>query len=452
MSNTQIKGGSEVFEFVSYDLDDAGHITLAYRCGDHVFNELITLPSDVTKHINHTVTLDHALQLLHLIAGVSYFKHFVNTTQTMRIHYAVPDEVTKFIHAVYENGLGELLYKNKLSPILELTFESNTASRDNHSETQQTLNDGALLGLGGGKDSLVAAELLRRIGVQFNTFGVNGGDILAAQSVALKTVHTQVNRVVDIDAIQRLETEDGSPIINGHVPISAILSAIGAVVAIILQLSDVVVAVERSADEPTIKIYHGRDINHQWSKSSAYERAFDEILQAYVHTNMRFYSLLRPLKELDIMKLYFAFGLADKFKLLASSCNLSMAWTAGRSATHKLWDGSCDKCCFIYLLMSGAGHNAYAQEIMGHDLFADDSHKHTFISLLGLTDSKPFDCVGEIDESRESMDRAKEQIDSAKRFLYPATNSSVVWSDHHQIPVSIMSKIKPLIEQSLLQP
>lgn len=451
MSSSSVVGGSDTFECSSYSYDSTeGRIELSYRCGEHMFSEKIMLHIDRLADYDET-SLDHALQLLHLTAGVSYFKSFIATVNKINIGYDTPQSVRDYMLSTYEKGLGELLYKNSLSPHLNLSFT--TPAADAVYDTFKPITAGIpLLGLGGGKDSLVAVELLRLLGVMPATFGVNGGDILLKQAELLQTNHLSVQRVVDVAALQNITHSDGSPTINGHVPISAILACTGLVGAILTGCSDVVVAVERSADEPTVADYQGVSINHQWSKSSAFEQLFDETIQLYVHPQMRFYSLLRPLRELDIMRLYFGLGLAEKFKYSASSCNLSLNWTAGRQQGDKLWDGTCDKCCFMYLLMSGVGQNAYAVEIMGRDLFAAPEHTDVFLSLLGVTDHKPFDCVGEISEAREAMNVAKLQITSAQRFVYPpADGESVLWSNIYRIPPAISAPLETLVKQQLFE-
>ena len=59
--------------------------------------------------------------------------------------------------------------------------------------------------------------------------------------------------------------------INGHVPITAIVASICAVAAAALGRGAVLLSNERSADEPTRRLAD-RDVNHQYSKSSAFER------------------------------------------------------------------------------------------------------------------------------------------------------------------------------------
>jgi len=67
------------------------------------------------------------------------------------------------LNIVYKKGLGEFLYRNKLDPKSIAKFP--------YSKIKTTLNnikvfDRGLLGIGGGKDSIVAAGLLEKFNIK----------------------------------------------------------------------------------------------------------------------------------------------------------------------------------------------------------------------------------------------------------------------------------------------
>ena len=68
-----------------------------------------------------------------------------------------------------------------------------------------------------------------------------------------------------------------------------------------------VVSNESSADEPTLH-YNRVAINHQYSKSSAHEKAYQAHLARIFGDSLRYYSFLRPLSEVHIAEIFAAEG------------------------------------------------------------------------------------------------------------------------------------------------
>jgi UDP-N-acetyl-alpha-D-muramoyl-L-alanyl-L-glutamate epimerase len=435
-----IKDSAHNFCFDKYTFDEkALLVQLYYSCGKYKFCESVKFDHIGEPQNLSTVALQNALKLLHITAGISYYKAFARGVDTMTVGYELPSGVVEYFNHLYEEGLGEFYYTNDMPPVLAAKFVGGgSATAGDDADLS-----GYVVGLGGGKDSLTAVKLLSEIDESpISTFGVNASDILSYQADILGTNHFQVTRTFDIDASRSIAPEKpGTKIPNGHVPISAILGCIGLVGGILTGRANVVVAVERSADEPTRLDYQGKDINHQYSKSSDFEKAFNTVIKQWVGSNAGYFSILRPLRELDIMKLFYALDLDTELAGKYTSCNRSIGFTTGGDRS-KLWCGECDKCAFIFLLMSGAGHFDDAVELFGSDLLANNDLRHTYESLLGLTESKPFDCVGEIDESRESMTIAKSFSAGARAYIYPAEKSSEIWNENNNLPNDISTRLK----------
>ena len=85
--------------------------------------------------------------------------------------------------------------------------------------------------------------------------------------------------------------------LNGHVPITGILSLIVVACAIIHGFDAIAMSNEHSASAPNIA-----DVNHQYSKSFEFEQAFSRLLERHVVTGVRYFSLLRPLTEIAIAR------------------------------------------------------------------------------------------------------------------------------------------------------
>ena len=69
-----------------------------------------------------------------------------------------------------------------------------------------------------------------------------------------------------------------------------------------------------SADEATLVTSDGLVVNHQWSKSTAFER----LLQPLLPAGLGYFSLLRPLQEIAIARCFAELG---TFDTVAISCN-----------------------------------------------------------------------------------------------------------------------------------
>ena len=85
--------------------------------------------------------------------------------------------------------------------------------------------------------------------------------------------------------------------LNGHVPVTGILSAIAVLAAVLDGRDAVIMSNEWSASIPTMEV-DGRPINHQYSKSAAFEAAFRAVLAGSLGTPLSYFSELRPFTEL----------------------------------------------------------------------------------------------------------------------------------------------------------
>src|SRR5690606_25469956 len=104
---------------------------------------------------------------------------------------------------------------------------------------------------------------------------------------------------------------------NGHIPVTAINSAILALAAVVTGVDQVVFSNERSASYGSL-IEGSGEVNHQWSKGWAFEQAFAAHLRSHVAADLRYYSLLRPLSELAVARQFAKF---DRYDAWFSSCN-----------------------------------------------------------------------------------------------------------------------------------
>ncbi len=185
----------------------------------------------------------------------------------------------------------------------------------------------------------------------------------------------------------------GAP--NGHVPVTAITSAVAVLAAVATGAADVVMGIERSADEPSLVTAEGVEVNHQYSKSSEAER----LLQAaFEPTGVRWFSLLRPLTELAIGASVAARGLASDIV----SCNrVFTVWNENAASRTQRACGECAKCLFTALMLAPGSSPTEISDQYGGALLDRADHVDEVRELW--SDEKPFDCVGERHESAAAL-------------------------------------------------
>lgn len=429
------------FIFESYDFNDSTKtLLLRYSLDSEVhFEEKYIFDFDFSPY--NKTSLNKTIERLFFIAGVSYYKTYIPPEIIVKAG-TINGAEAKFYSKTYEKGLGEFWYVNNLDPKTKIVFP---VSGENAEEKFSHNGTGVLVAVGGGKDSLVSIELLKEIGVKdISTWSLNHKAQLEPLVERIGTNHYYVGR--EWDKKLNNPKDDLPESYNGHVPISAIFACTGAVVAVLTGKKDVVMSNERSSDEPTLT-YQGLEINHQYSKSSEFETDFQNILKNDFSDSLRYYSLLRPLSEVQIAKQFIKTGF-NKYHDVFSSCN--SAFVHGSNSIS--WDGTCSKCAFIYLVLSTYVDEDKLNNLIGHNLLLDATLENTYNQLLGIDGEKPLECVGEIAESRWAMDKMKEKYPELNKYQYPPVEERDIFylsSDH--MPEDVRSAILPIFEQNLLQ-
>jgi hypothetical protein len=378
------------FIFKDYFFDrQTKKLKLNYQLDDkYSFTETYLFNFDFVDYNDAALTM--AIENLFFLAGVSYFKAFVPKNILVE-KGSITTTQAEFYTRTYKKGLGEFWYMNSLDPNTKINFPINSETLV--PATKETTG-GVLIGLGGGKDSLVVIEALRNSGLQVSTWSLNHRSQLEPLVKSIGLTHLYVERTID-----RLLMElNSSGALNGHIPISAILAACGTLVAVLSGNQDVIVGNEQSANEDSL-IYEGVSINHQYSKTQEFELDFQNHISEMFVDSIRYYSFLRPLSELRIAEIFGTIGF-DRYYGLFSSCN--RAYTL--SSEHMFWCGECAKCCFIFLALTPFVDKTRLQSLWnGKNLLLEPSLEEIYMNLLGISGDKPLDCIGEIKESRSAM-------------------------------------------------
>ena len=157
----------------------------------------------------------------------------------------------------------------------------------------------------------------------------------------------------------------------------------------------IILSNESSANESNIA---GTDVNHQYSKSYAFERDFTDYVRDVIGLPVRYFSLLRPFNEMQIAK---QFAALPQYHAVFKSCN------AG--SKQNIWCCSCAKCLFVYCILSPFLPEEQLTAIFGENLLEKTSLQADFDGLCGLSDVKPFECIGTVREVCAALRRTTAQ-------------------------------------------
>ncbi|MFN7161028.1 MAG: endonuclease domain-containing protein [Candidatus Gracilibacteria bacterium] len=400
------------FTFENYQFNkETGALSLVYSLDEDKFEEKIYFP---VENINWNKVNQNALETaffnLHLIGGIGYWKTTLPKEMTIKSGSLDKDQAA-FWDTLYTKGLGEFFFKNQIDfrDLVHFPY----IDREAAASKELDLPNGVLLPIGGGKDSLVSAELLFKNNKGFTSFSVHAHGPIKPCVEKIGKPWLLIKREMDP---LLFEWNKSGTVWNGHVPITAYISFVMVICCILYGYSDIVFSLEKSADEGMVE-YLGMMVNHQYSKSYEFEEMLHAYIKKYISPSIEYYSLLRPWYELKITEQFAAsHGYTHSKKTseperdylsIFSSCNRN--FTINKQAPSTLWCGKCEKCAFVFLMLAAFLPKAKLLEIFGADLFEDDDQLKTYKELLGLEGHKPFECVGTPKESAVAFYKVREK-------------------------------------------
>ncbi len=393
-------GSVRRFEFAGrhFDLPE-GRLTLRYRLigADDAVDVCERFDFGPPEFSPPGAALDAALDALYWIAGVSYWK--VSCSGELRFVERAPARAqADRLEILYREGLAEMAWRNGLDGRYWPDFGSVQGS-DPAPVTAFSLPGRTLLPMGGGKDSLVALERVRAIGIEPHTVQVGSAELIGRVAERAGTRHRVIARRLD-PHLSRLNAEGA---LNGHVPITAINAAALVVASLLWGFDAVVFANERSADTPTLVSDDGRPVNHQFAKSHAFEAGFARWVRDFIAPGLAVFSILRRDRELAICR---EFAALTDYHDVFSSCNRNFHLDGART---RRWCGACPKCRFVFLGLAPFMDPESMRGIFGMDLLDDPARTPGFAELLALDGPRPFECVGEADEARAAVNELARQ-------------------------------------------
>lgn len=403
---TEIKA----FRFVSYDFDTAkSTVSLHYAFDDlYHFEEKIVFHNakkDLSREENSAI--ERILFFMHLACGISYYKAFVPNEMIIETG-SLNQEQAAFFDEFYKKGLGEFSWRNGLNLNNIIKFPaSEKASYEKASSLG--LPDITAVPIGGGKDSNVVLETLKSHGEKVICIAQGRPRPIRESIEVSGCKDIEFTRTIAPELIA-LNNQEG--VYNGHIPISGVYAFCLVLAAILYGYDKVAMGNERSANVGNLLRDDDFEVNHQWSKSFAFEESFNHFTKAYMLSNLHYFSMLRQLSELDIAS---RFAKLKPYFGVFTSCN--KAFRIDKDKRLDRWCGDCDKCRFVFLVLAPFMNKADLVSAVGKNIFEDAAQLQGFEELLGLSNHKPFECVGELEECVVALYMVAQKKDWQESFL-----------------------------------
>ena len=410
---TVTRENGRLFLAFDFNLDDRYHFRPTLEIPARSFFEWDGIPTEMLEALAFQIGMTEL---------VSYWK--IACPKRVEVKpFALTETQKSFWKKLYYNGLGEFLYLNGISVSETDLMQIESVGSQAFAKVGLPLGERTLVPVGGGKDSVVTLECLRR---EMPVIPL----IVNPRGATLNCVKTAgygendfivIHRTLD-PTMLKLNTEG---YLNGHTPFSALLAFISVLVAFGSRSKYVALSNENSANESTVP---GTNINHQYSKSIEFERDFRNYVAENLNDKVQYFSFLRPLSELQIAKL---FAECEAYHPVFRSCNVG-------SKTNS-WCGHCPKCLFTWIILSPFLSRAKLTAIFGKDLMADASSRPIFEELNGTAAVKPFECVGTVEEVRACMEAVEGDRKQVNEILHR-------FNDEHFLPEKFEQILKSKLD------
>jgi hypothetical protein len=366
--------------------------------------------------------------------------------------YLEPAVLDLFVQ-IYQGVFGQHWYENNITDYQQP--EIITSQKLGVSQPGEILgnNQTILAGCGGGKDSILAMKMLEEAGIlvasmQYSHSVYGKADfqhhlISQVLECVQPTSKHQISIFDDFTEFPflKLYFPENSGITAPETPVSIFES-------LILMLDQgykyLCLAHEKSANTGNLFWDEiDKEVNHQWGKGLAAEKILDQFIQEHLLTNFKYFSILQPIYDYRIFQHSSKY---PEFIPKIHSCNV-----------QKPWCKKCPKCAYIWLGLMAFSQQSIVNEVFKNNLFDDVDLLPTFREMVGLGEHTPFECIGEIEESRLYMKRCVERGLTGKALdMFTEeilSNSGINWqeieqkynsvySTEHAIPDWVFEKIK----------
>ncbi len=357
-------------------------------------------PEIIIKNTEKEISrdLDNFVFHLGLMEIPTYWKAACSPIIEIKASYLNKEQI-KWWQNFILNGMGQFFYENQIDfrkpNFLKIKCLKNKITKNKSNLTiVRLLKKRFLVPMGEGKDSIVTLELLKKKYKKenINCFIVNPKN---NHFKILKVAGINEPIIIERKVDRKLLDLNKKGFLNGHTPITALISNLAVFCAVLFGYNDVAMSCEKSADEGNIK-YLRKDINHQWSKNSQFEREYQKYIKKYLTKDVKYFSFLRSFYEFQIAKIFSQF---PQYFPVFLSCNEARKTKSGTRKPTGKWCGKCSKCLFIWTILYPFVKERDLIKIFKKNLFEDEKLIPVMKELIGESRCKPFECVGTQKES-----------------------------------------------------
>ncbi|MCR4781110.1 MAG: hypothetical protein K5876_08450 [Ruminiclostridium sp.] len=396
---TELRARYDTFIYHSYTVTDEG-FSFRFTIGEFEFTPEwkwngLKIPAGMDREL-----IEYVIFSIGMTELVSYWKCACPPRVIVKCG-ALDEERITWWKKLYWGGLGEFFYRNGIKTDFEsfMTIEAENTAVRSFTDPFAGERRGALIPVGGGKDSIVTLELLKGMKADNLCYIIN------PRRTTLDCAHTAGYGDSEIIGLKRsihpeLLARNAAGWLNGHTPFSAIVAFSSYLAALITGKKYIALSNESSANEGNVS---GTDVNHQYSKSTAFERDFREYCEKWLTVPPEYFSLLRPWSEWQIAKRFVTY---PKYLPVFRSCNLG-------SKTDS-WCGKCAKCLYVYIMLAAFLDDEELIKIFGADMLDSEEFNELFNGLVYADFDKPFECVGTRAEIRLALYNACKRREGGK--------------------------------------
>lgn len=386
---------------------------------------------------------------LGMVELISYWKCACPKNVIIKCGYLDEYQINWF-KKLYYYGIGEYRYINHINITQDELMDIIVEAKKTDIEIPYIERSGTIIPVGGGKDSTVTLELLKDYKKD------NYCLIIGSKEPSMKCAEIagyendkiiEISRTID-ENIKKLNAQG---FLNGHTPFSSMLAFLSYLVATLTGKKYIALSNESSANESNVE---GENINHQYSKSYEFEQDFTDYVKKYFSYEVKYFSMLRPISELQIAML---FSQNEQYHKIFRSCNV------GSKQIPWVWCCNCPKCLFVYSILSPFLYKEKLIDIFGEDMFENKELLNTFIELCGYGKNKPFECVGTYEEinfaiSKTIVNLEKENKNLPYMLAYYKENYGVKdisntlieqYNNSNNVPEEFASILKAKIKEAI---
>ncbi|MFA5431621.1 MAG: hypothetical protein WC319_01910 [Candidatus Paceibacterota bacterium] len=360
------------------------HASFCFKNGEITYNPSVIIKDIIERNIDKRA-LDNLVFNLGMIEMFSYWKATCSKKIIIKAGHLDKKQINWFKDLLL-NGMGQFFYENKINftapDFVEIVSEGKSAFK-----MGKVTKNGILIPIGGGKDSAVTLELMKKFKKDVDCFALNNNQNIQEMFKAsgYKNMIVAERKIED-----KLLELNRKGYLNGHTPFVAYLSFLTVLVSVLFNKKYIAFSNEDSSNEGNIR-WLGYDINHQYSKTYDFEGKFRKYCDDYLVTSLEYFSILRLMYEIQIARI---FSYMKNYFPVFLSCNEAQKTHSGTKKKTGKWCGACPKCLFVYMILYPFISSDELFSIFNDDLFDKKELLPTLKELIGEKEVKPFECVG----------------------------------------------------------